>query len=67
MKKLLGIVVLGLLWCSPALAATDIVDDGISLYGILMFIGAAGVLSSTMGPVLGIIVTIIITAIVLSN
>ena len=67
MKKLLGILVLGLLCCNPAIAAKDIVDVGIGLYGILMFIGAAGVLSATMGPVLGIIVTIIITAIILSD
>ena len=67
MKKLFAIIVLGLLWCNLALAATDIVDAGIGLYGILMFIGGAGVLSATMGPVLGVIVTIIITAIMLSD
>ena len=45
-----------------AQASTSLVDVGINLYGILMFIGGAAVLSSQLGPVAGIILSIIITA-----
>ena len=67
MKKLLGILVLGLLWCNVALAATDIVDVGINLYLILAIVGSAGVLCKLAGPVPGIIMTIIMWAVIFSN
>ena len=44
-----------------------IVNGELTRRQMLKGLGAAGVLSATMGPVLGIIVTIIITAIILSN
>ena len=50
-----------------AQASTSLVDVGINLYGILMFIGGAAVLSSQLGPVAGIILSIIITAIIFTN
>ena len=67
MKKLLGILVISLLWCSPALAATDIIDVVRYLFLILMIVGSAGVLCSLAGPVAGIIMTIIVWAVILSN
>ena len=67
MKKFLAIMVLGLLWCSPALAATDIIDVVRYLFLILMIVGSAGVLCKAAGPVPGIIMTIILWAIILSD
>ena len=67
MKKLLGILVLGLLWCNVTQAATDIFEVSLNLYLILMIVGSAGVLCSLAGPVAGIIMTIIVWAVILSN
>ena len=45
----------------------DIFDIGINLYLILMIVGSAGVLCKAAGPVPGIIMTIILWAIILSD
>ena len=45
----------------------DIFDVGINLYLILMIVGSAGVLCKAAGPVPGIIMTIILWAIILSD
>ena len=66
-KILSAIIFLFLISSNIALAATDIVDTAIYLYGILMFIGGAAVLSSFLGPVVGVILSIIITAIIFMN
>jgi len=55
------------LWCSPALAATDIIDVVRYFFLILMIVGSAGVLCKAAGPVPGIIMTIIMWAVIFSN
>jgi len=66
-KFLSAIIFLFLIGSNIAQASTSLVDVGINLYGILMFIGGAAVLSSQLGPVAGIILSIIITAIIFMN